>query len=74
MIETKKLDYLASKTKYIEAMTKELIDSLIGIHIDMVEAKNDGYLYLWKSPYRAKFKRLRVELAKELKLIQDEIY
>ena len=74
MIETKKLDYITKKTDYIEAMTKELVESLRGVYIDMVEAKNDGYMSLWNSSSRAKYKRLRVELTKELMNIQKELY
>lgn len=56
------------KVEYIEFMTKELVKSLYKISDQL---KNE---YVYASEDRAKFKRLRVELAKELMDVQKEIY
>lgn len=56
------------KVEYIEFMTKELVKSLYKISDQL---KNE---YVYASEDRAKFKRLRVELAKELMDVQREIY
>lgn len=56
------------KVEYIEFMAKELVKSLYKISAQL---KNE---YVYASEDRAKFKRLRVELAKELMDVQKEIY
>lgn len=56
------------KVEYIEFMTKELVKSLYKISDQL---KNE---YVYASEDRAKFKRLRVELTKELMDVQKEIY
>lgn len=56
------------KVEYIEFMTKELVKSLYKISDQL---KNE---YVYASEDRAKFKRLRVELTKELMDVQREIY
>lgn len=55
---------------YIENICKELIKSLKGTQRELENNQN----YIFASANRAKFKRLRVELAKELMQIQNEIY
>lgn len=52
---------------YIEQMTKQLVNALKEI------AKYDDE-YIYQSPARAKFDRLRVELNKELMAIRKRIY
>lgn len=52
---------------YIEQMTKQLVNALKEI------AKYDDD-YIYQSPARAKFDRLRVELNKELMAIKKRIY
>lgn len=52
---------------YIEQMTKQLVNALKEI------AKYDND-YIYQSPERAKFDRLRVELNKELMAIRKRIY
>lgn len=52
---------------YIEQMTKQLVNALKEI------AKLDD-VYIFQSPARAKFDRLRVELNKELMAIKKRIY
>lgn len=52
---------------YIEQMTKQLVNALKEI------AKLDD-VYIFQSPARAKFDRLRVELNKELMIIRRRIY
>ena len=52
---------------YIEQMTKQLVNALKEI------AKHDDD-YIYQSPARAKFDRLRVELNKELMAIRKRIY
>lgn len=52
---------------YIEQMTKQLVNALKEI------AKYDDD-YIYQSPARAKFDRLRVELNKELMAIRKRIY
>jgi len=52
---------------YIEQMAKQIINALKEI------AKLDG-VYIFQSPARAKFDRLRVELNKELMAIRKRIY
>lgn len=52
---------------YIEQMTKQLVNALKEI------AKLDD-VYIFQSPARAKFDRLRVELNKELMIIKKRIY
>lgn len=52
---------------YIEQMTKQLVNALKEI------AKLDD-VYIFQSPARAKFDRLRVELNKELMIIRKRIY
>lgn len=52
---------------YIEQMTKQLVNALKEI------AKYDND-YIFQSPTRAKFDRLRVELNKELMEIRKRIY
>lgn len=59
------------KVNYVNSMSKELIKSLKEI-LKYYENNNDRYLY--SSENRAKFKRLRVELTKELMQIQRVIY
>lgn len=56
------------RVEYIEFMAKELVKSLYKISDQL---KNE---YVYVSEDRAKFKRLRVELAKELMDVQKEIY
>ena len=51
---------------YIEQMAKQIVNALKEI------AKYDDYIY--QSPARAKFDRLRVELNKELMVIRKRIY
>ncbi len=54
---------------YIEQMTKQIVNALKEI------AKcDDDYIYIYQSPARAKFDRLRVELNKELMAIRKRIY
>ncbi len=55
---------------YIENMCKELIKSLKATQRELENNQN----YIFTSANRAKFKRLRVELTKELMQIQNEIY
>lgn len=52
---------------YIEQMTKQIVNALKEI------AKYDND-YIYQSPARAKFDRLRVELNKELMAIRKRIY
>lgn len=52
---------------YIEQMTKQLVNALKEI------AKLDD-VYIFQSPARAKFDRLRIELNKELMIIKKRIY
>ena len=55
---------------YIETITKELIKSL---RESALEYKiNDNYIF--SSPHRARFKRLRVELTKLLLEAEKSIY
>ena len=57
------------KISYIESMCKELIKSLKDTQKEFETNEN----YIFASANRAKFKRLRVELTKELMQIQNEI-
>lgn len=52
---------------YIEQMTKQLVNALK----EIVKLDDD---YIYQSPARAKFDRLRVELNKELMAIRKRIY
>lgn len=53
---------------YIEQMTKQIVNALKEI------ASQDNNYYIFQSPARAKFDRLRVELNKELMAIRKRIY
>ena len=55
---------------YIEMLTQDLVGSLQQVLQEY--EKNDKYIF--SSKHRAKFKRLRVELAKKLMEIQGKIY
>ena len=52
---------------YIEQMTKQIVNAL-----KEIAKLDDDYIY--QSPARAKFDRLRVELNKELMAIRKRIY
>lgn len=64
-------DLTKKDVDYIESMSKDLVKSLREI-LKYYENNNDRYLY--NSPERARFKRLRVELGKKLMEVQKEIY
>lgn len=55
---------------YIENMSKELIRSL---KESLIEYQVNNH-YIYSSSNRAKFKRLRVELTKELMKVEQSIY
>ena len=65
------MNFKKDKILYIENMCKELIKSLKDTQ---KEIESNEYYYLFQSPNRAKFKRLRVELTKELMKVQKDIY
>ena len=64
-------DLTKKDVDYIESISKDLVKSLREI-LKYYENNNDRYLY--NSPERARFKRLRVELGKKLMEVQKEIY
>lgn len=55
---------------YIEMLTQDLVESLQQVLQEYENNEN----YIFSSKHRAKFKRLRVELAKKLMEIQGKIY
>jgi len=56
--------------KYIECMCRELVKNLKNVKEDL--DKEDHYIF--SSPNRAKFKRLRIELSNKLMEVQKQIY
>lgn len=56
---------------YVENMSKDLVHSLREI---LKYYENNIDMYLYNSPERARFGRLRVELGKKLMEIQKKIY
>ena len=56
--------------KYVEYMCNELVKSLKNVKEDL--DKKDPYIF--SSPDRAKFKRLRIELSNKLMEVQKQIY
>lgn len=55
---------------YTEQLTKQLLKSLKDTHKEFF----NGDRYLYSSSNRAKFKRLRIELAKHLLIVEKELY
>lgn len=54
---------------YIKKLSSELIDSLSSV----VEEQKEDY-YIYQSPHRAKFKRLRIELSQVLLQLEKQMY
>lgn len=70
-MRVKMKDLSKNDVNYVENMSKDLVHSLREI-LKYYENNNDRYLF--NSPERARFKRLRVELGKKLMEIQKAIY
>lgn len=62
---------LNKKIDYIEQLTDRVIKSLKSYSN---EVKDNHIYYFCSNPNRAKFSRLRIELVKELKSLEDCIY
>lgn len=62
---------LNKKIEYIEQLTDRVVKSLKGFND---EIKDNHISWCWANSNRAKFSRLRVELTKELKAVDDYIY
>lgn len=56
---------------YIKRLTQELVNSLSNV---VNEQKEKGEYYIYQSPHRAKFKRLRIELSKVLLELEKQMY
>lgn len=62
---------LNKKIEYIEYLTDRVVKALKGFND---EIKDNHIYYFCGNSNRAKFSRLRVELTKELKAVDDYIY
>lgn len=57
---------------YVQHLCKQLVNSMQDTLDEFNDKNNSEYMY--SSPHRAKFKRLRVELTKHLVQIEKQMY